>query len=177
MLAVNCHMNVYYVAGIPYSDELYHHGIKGQKWGVHRNLKQLGYTIGQKMQQTVKKKLPDQNTKKRIKRAVKIGASAVAAGLLIYGAVKLEAGNIGAINLSRAKDRLSIDKGYKSLEDDLFKANKSVGKTVKELVGIRRAHDRAIGDLDKDIFSTAMKTDLPQKFRNAREYYRYRKYN
>ena len=30
-------MSVYYVGGIPYSsDELYHHGIKGQKWGIRR---------------------------------------------------------------------------------------------------------------------------------------------
>lgn len=29
-------MSVYYVAGIPYSNELYHHGVKGQKWGVRR---------------------------------------------------------------------------------------------------------------------------------------------
>lgn len=29
-------MKTYYVAGIPYSDELYHHGIKGQKWGIRR---------------------------------------------------------------------------------------------------------------------------------------------
>lgn len=26
-------MSTYYVAGVPYSSELYHHGIKGQKWG------------------------------------------------------------------------------------------------------------------------------------------------
>lgn len=29
-------MNTYYVAGIPFSDELYHYGIKGQKWNVRR---------------------------------------------------------------------------------------------------------------------------------------------
>ena len=29
-------MSIYYVTNIPYSSELYHHGIKGQKWGVRR---------------------------------------------------------------------------------------------------------------------------------------------
>lgn len=29
-------MSVYYIAGYPVSDELYHHGIKGQRWGVRR---------------------------------------------------------------------------------------------------------------------------------------------
>lgn len=29
-------MSIYYVFGVPYSDELWHHGIKGQKWGIRR---------------------------------------------------------------------------------------------------------------------------------------------
>lgn len=29
-------MSVYYVSGVPYTSELYHHGILGQKWGIRR---------------------------------------------------------------------------------------------------------------------------------------------
>lgn len=29
-------MRIYYVSGVPFGDELYHHGIKGQKWGIRR---------------------------------------------------------------------------------------------------------------------------------------------
>lgn len=29
-------MGIYYVLGVPFGNELYHHGIKGQKWGIRR---------------------------------------------------------------------------------------------------------------------------------------------
>ena len=57
-------MNTYYVAGLPYSDELYHHGIKGQKWGVRRSRQELGYddkgrldAIQRRMLKTYKKSM------------------------------------------------------------------------------------------------------------------------
>lgn len=32
----NLPMNTYYIAGMPVSDELFHYGILGQKWGLRR---------------------------------------------------------------------------------------------------------------------------------------------
>ena len=68
-------MNTYYVAGIPYSDELFHHGIRGQKWGVRK--KEYENNI-QKL-----------NAKSKIRNALKIGGIVAAAGLSLYGAYKI----------------------------------------------------------------------------------------
>lgn len=40
-------MSTYYVAGVPYSDELYHYGRKGMEWGKNKFGK-IGYTTKQK---------------------------------------------------------------------------------------------------------------------------------
>ena len=29
-------LSVYYVGSIPYSDELYHHGVRGMHWGIRK---------------------------------------------------------------------------------------------------------------------------------------------
>lgn len=75
-------MSVYYVGGIPYSsDELYHHGIKGQKWGVRRKERE-------KFSKQNRSQNASSDRSSRVKRGVKIGAAIVGAGLLAYGAYK-----------------------------------------------------------------------------------------
>lgn len=71
------------------SDYLIHHGIKGQKWGVRRFQDYDGKRI---------KKSDDNKPKdhSNVKKAVKIGAIAVASALAVYGGYKLY--ESGAIN-------------------------------------------------------------------------------
>ncbi len=93
-------MSTYYVAGIPYSDELYHHGIKGQKWGRRRfqnddgSLTNAGrdrYGVGEERGSSQKNigqnKQPRDYSK--LKKAAKIAAITAAAAAAGYGAYKL----------------------------------------------------------------------------------------
>ena len=100
-------MSVYYVAGVPYSNELYHWGIKGQKWGIRRYQNEDGTLTeaGKKRYNTNSGNSTSQNTKnvtssddknEKIKKAAKIAAIAAAAGLTAYGMYKL--GKSGAFN-------------------------------------------------------------------------------
>ena len=82
-------------------DELYHHGIKGQKWGIRRFQNSDGsytaegkerYGFGQKVKTSISTgkewvslKLKDP----KVKKAIKIGAAVAVTALAIYGGYKL----------------------------------------------------------------------------------------
>ena len=78
--------------------ELYHHGIKGQKWGIRRWQYEDGrfneegkerYFGKTKEQISLKTKLSDP----RVKRAIKIGVAVAATALVAYGGYKLYKSN------------------------------------------------------------------------------------
>lgn len=67
-----------------YTDELYHYGIKGQKWGIKNG---PPYPLGEG-QKSAKEKKMDSGRRSDFKKYAKIGAAVAVAGLATYGAYK-----------------------------------------------------------------------------------------
>lgn len=97
-------MPIYYVGSMPYSDELFHHGIKGQKWGIRRyqnadgtltpeGAKRYGTVENlQKARQDKAKRGLSGDTKRKIKTAAKVAGIAALTGAAAYGAYKVGKG-------------------------------------------------------------------------------------
>lgn len=117
-------MSTYYIAGIPYSDELYHHGIKGQKWGVRRYQNEDGsytpagkkrYSDGASGNASSKSGGID---KEKLKKAAKIAAVAAGTGLAAYGAYRFANSDAGRNLVSGAASRIrSSAEGAKARKD------------------------------------------------------------
>ena len=118
-------MNTYYIGNFPVTDELYHHGIKGQKWGIRRyqnpdgSLTPAGiarygtienFNAAQKKKNSNDSK-PNSSNPSRVKEFVskhKKGL-AIAGGLLAAGAA--------AVVISKVAGSSSVSKGANAVKD------------------------------------------------------------
>ena len=133
-------MSAYYIAGYPISDELYHHGIKGQRWGVRRyqnsdgtltsagkaryNAGEFGKTVKRKVssalsttKESASKKIQSID-KEKIKKAAIIGASVAAAAAVTYGGYKLAQANPDLVQYGQYKIRKLLGKTGNNVKTD-----------------------------------------------------------
>lgn len=93
-------MTYYMVAGLPYSAELYHHGIKGQKWGIRRFQQENGTLTSagrERYADAIAKSAANANgdssgssqRKEKLKRIAKAAAIAAGTAAVAYGTYKL----------------------------------------------------------------------------------------
>ena len=162
-------MKYYYVAGIPYPDELYHYGIKGQKWGVRRFQNADGsYTLVGKQRygrisEATMNKLKTAGSK--IASGTKKAAKAVGSAAKklkdrkVQQYKKKHPWMMSDEELKRETDRINMEVKYKQAVNDLKSKNrvKSVVKDILES-GVKTLGTKAFTALGDSIFG---KKDKP----------------
>lgn len=112
-------MSTYTVNGVTFtarheSNELKHHGVKGMKWGRRKARPEPvgnGHRGGRAITDSPEAQAAAKEARQqKAKRAAKIGAAVVAAGLTVYGAKKLH-------DVVRGKnERIYVERGRKEVE-------------------------------------------------------------
>ena len=109
-----------------YRYELYHHGIKGQRWGVRRFQNKDGSLTARGKQRyreddSASKKQEDESRKKGLtdkqKKAIKIGAAVLGTALVAYGGYKLSQ------HYSGVGSKIDPETGFRLIDKDMSDAD------------------------------------------------------
>lgn len=140
--------------------ELRHYGVKGMKWG-RRKATGMGRSSGQADNSPEAQAARKEARRQKAKRAMKIGAAVVAAGLAVYGAKKLN-------DVVRDKNYQVRMRQAKQHVDSYMNSgvfNKHAGMSTQNMIRVDRSRADFIRDVvdnygrkaDTDSFGTAVK--------------------
>ena len=121
------------------NDELYHHGVKGMQWGVRK-----------KHESSENNKSKRKGLTGKQKRAIAIGAAAVATGLAVYGAYKLSNSRYFDRQIKVGKD--FYRQGHKNEASEGL--NELIYATFKKQDSAKYAANSAVGDVGYKIKNT-----------------------
>lgn len=127
-----------------HTDELYHHGVKGMKWGVRRTKAQLGHKVSRGLKKT-KKRIVDAIQNRKAKSAVKKEASKSAREMT--DAELREKAN----RLRLERDVLDLERQIANLSPKKVSAGEKFVKTVGSTIG------PALVNVGKDYVSKALR--------------------
>lgn len=158
-------MKIYYVAGLPYSDELYHHGIKGQKWGVRRYQNEDGtYTMLGKIRYGAG------NAAKSTGKAIKKAASKVKEKVVEKYKKANPEKRMNDQELREYINRINLENSYKQAKESL--KSKQFGTRAMRAVGdiIGRAGNKVINRaIDEAVNKMFEKPDKKTDWREVME--------
>lgn len=140
-------MNTYYIAGYPVSDELYHHGIKGQKWGIRRYQNEDG-TLTPAGRERYGKDLGEYATKKQgIVRKLATGDHILGRkrwGEMLEGHYEKQAKKnkeAGRKEEAKAYDELRKAQRQRNIDREKYLSNASTGKIIAQNILLGKGAD------------------------------------
>ena len=127
---------------IVYPDELYHHGIKGQKWGVRRyqNADGTRTSLGKKRESSL---LSKRSAAKAKKKAEKVASKAKKSTETFSKSAYNQAKQLSDEDLVRAINRMQLEKRYVDLKTSEVMAGKVASKGILAEYGHTFVNDAA----------------------------------